>query len=531
MRTLLLFLVFSQTLWAQKDVGFLDVTATAGLAVGADTTSLVFGDYNRDGQVDMIASSRLYKNISKENIKFQDVTAEVGLSRLNGNPVFVDINNDSRLDILTTGGQIYIQNIHGQFDEHSKNFGVKLPEKINAISFVDLNRDGFVDFFYAQAETHNAGATEFYHLPVKVYRNIAGQGFLDISNEFNFVANPSYTRSMVWSDYDQDGKPDGFFANYRLKPSFFLKNSADRFLDIGAKNGTAGPYDPNKFFDRHYSRYFGPHYGHAIGALWADLDNDGYFDLWVSKLAHKAAYYGDVRGYYCDDSKIFKNSGAPEFKFTDMREPSGIPILPLVRSGTVYEELWAHSTSADYDNDGFVDVYVTQVYNLAYAYSHLFRNAGNFKFSDQSQALKVFTHDTYAAGWADLNSDGRMDLIVGGIIQGTTKRHIRVFENTSENGHHYLKIRLEGNASGKNPVTASVKLTTAQGIQVRQYEGTVGTMSQQNDPTLHFGLGQQTEVQKIEVIWPSGQSQEIVNPQIDTTLIIEEPTWNYLENE
>lgn len=504
---------------------FEDVTLTAGVSE-ADSLTVVAGDYNNDGWPDFIARDRLYRNISSDKgIKFVDVTIEVGLSDLKGHPSFVDISNDGLLDIVTTVGQLYIQK-NGVYTESSKQLGLKVPSNVYSLSFGDLNKDGWVDLLFGLAETHKDG--KFTFEPPMAFINKAGKKFVDVSGSFRFSQYPAYTRGMLWSDFNRDGVPDVYFANYRLRQNFLMQFQNRNAYEKADFYGIRGNFDANKYFDKRTNANYGPRYGHTIGAIWADLNNDGLLDLWTSNLVHKfvgvsSKGKSDIRGYVCDDSKIYKNLGAPSYKFVDVRDQSGIP-LKAMGDYSVYkgDELWAQTTAADIDNDGLLDVYVSQVYDLAYAHALLFKNDGNFKFTEVSATEPIRIIDSYAAAWADFDNDGRVDLVSSGRGAVGAAKKLRIFKNIHANTNKYLKIKLVGIKSGRNPVTTQVLVTTDNGQVLRQYEGVTGTLNQQNDSTLYFGLGNATQIKDIEIRWNSGLVQHVSGGKLNSTRLIYE---------
>lgn len=502
---------------------FQDVTATANVSTEA-TSSVIVGDFDRDGLVDFIANKKLYKNVStKAQIRFLDVTSKVNLQTLDGLPMFVDINNDGELDIITTKGQVFIQK-KGLFKDFSKIMGLTMVKDAYTISFGDLDQDGWPDLIVGRSETYTNNKFNF--VPPQIFMNYKGISFKDVSNQQTMQKFPAYTRGIVWADYNNDQKPDLYFSNYRLRENFLFQTYKGTMIDASARSGTKGEYQTKQQYDSYTKKTFGTSYGHTIGSAWADLNNDGYLDLWVSNLVHKFVGMSkgsyDYRGYLCDDSKIYKNSGAPHYRFTDMRKNSGLPEKPI-GDHSVYkgDELWAHTTIADFDNDGLQDVYVTQVYNLNYAYSLLFKNKGNFKFENVSNRGPKLL-DTYAGAWADFNNDGKMDLITSGRAAVNAPPRLHIYKNVYESNNNYIKFKLNGTKSGKNPVTTQVHIYHDKGRFMRQVEGVTGTHNQQNDPILHFGLGNVTIINKVEIIWSSGQRQVLKNVKINSTNIITE---------
>lgn len=503
---------------------FEEITKDANLPE-IHSSSLVVGDYNRDWFPDFIARDRLYHNTTRKGkIEFQDVTEQVGLKGLSGLPMFMDVNNDGELDIVTTKGMVFIQS-KGKFKNLTAQYQLDLPADVNNLSFFDYNRDGYADLVIGLNEIHKDNQFSF-QAPM-AFINSQGQKFVRDTVTFPFEANKAYNRGIHWADYDLDGFAEAYFSNYRLRQNFLFKKSGKFYVDQAPKVGIEGENNNTQFYDEYYKKTFGPKYGHTISSAWADFNNDGYLDLWVSNLVHKfvglskGAY--DYRGYVCDDSKIYKNMGAPDFKMKDVRNISGIPLKPM-GDFTKYkgDELWAQTALADYDNDGLLDVYLTQVYNLNYAHALLYRNTGAFKFVESSKEEPIRLLDNYAAVWGDFNNDGQMDLLASGRPNVNIPHRLHLFENIAKTKNNWVKVRLIGMKSGKNPVATQVKILLDDGIVLRQYDGVNGSYNQQSDSVLHFGIGANTKIKGIEVRWSSGYKNFYSATKINTAYVLKE---------
>lgn len=503
---------------------FQDITASSGISA-LHTTTIAFGDYDNDGWVDMLAGGKLFRNVSSKNsILFSDVTELVGIRDMKGAPLFVDLDNNGLLDILTTKGQAFLQVTKGKFIESSQKLGFFLPEHAHALAIVDVNKDGWIDVLAGFSEPKFGDPL----LPSKMYTNVNGKRLVDTTPQA-LGQSLNYLRGIAVADYNNNGSIEAYFSNYRLRPNNLYTLGSSLLMDQAPILGIQGEHDPKKFYDQSRKAYYGPQYGHTISSVWADFNNDGNLDLWVSNLVHK--FVGmtnkgtfDQRGYLCDDSKIYRNSGHPFYRLVDVRPSSGIAYRPIGDfSKYKGDELWAQTTAADFDNDGLLDVYISQVYDLAYSYSLLYKNLGGFKFKDvgADQGVRVF--DSYAAAWADLNNDGKMDLVQSGRLRNGEVPAIRVLQNLMGDNNNFLRVQLKGTRSGTQAVTAQVRVFHRSGVFLRQQDGVTGTMNQQNDPTLHFGLGQIKEITKVEVRWPSGKVQTLGPTAVNQTLKIEEP--------
>ena len=224
---------------------------------------------------------------------------------------------------------------------------------------------------------------------------------------------------------------------------------------------------------------------HTIGSAWGDMDNDGFLDLFVGNFSHSGQ----------ETAQFLRNPGAGGGAFQ----------LMDTLDGGDWQESYASPAMGDYDNDGDLDLFFTAVYGGDN--SRLYRNDGNWNFTNVTAAMGLDGLGTYQAGWADVDNDGDLDLVTAG----------RLFINDSQsNGNHWLKVHLEGDGETINSsaIGAQVRVYANGEILTRQVE--VGTgAGNQNDLTLHFGLGSHSGPVNVEILWPEGTIETIDNVQID----------------
>jgi len=171
-----------------------------------------------------------------------------------------------------------------------------------------------------------------------------------------------------------------------------------------------------------------------------------------------------------------------------------------------WQESYASPALGDVDNDGWLDLYFTTVYPGDK--SVLYRNLGQWKFEEIKGGAGLSLPQTYQAAWADFNNDGHLDLITGG----------RLFRNPG-GSNHWLKVRLEGAGKvNRAAIGTQVRLRLGKHTLTRQVEGATG-QGNQNDLTLHFGLGTHKEPIRLEIRWPDGARQEVDTP-VNRTVVI-----------
>jgi hypothetical protein len=185
----------------------------------------------------------------------------------------------------------------------------------------------------------------------------------------------------------------------------------------------------------------------------------------------------------------------------------------------------------DYDNDGWKDLFVVQAHvldtvELTYPQLRyrepmlLARNTGQ-KFVDISADSGAVFHEPWASrGMAtgDIDNDGRVDVVVT-----TNGGAAHILRNETDSRNHWLVLNLVGHRSNRDAIGAMVKVATPQGIQLATVT-TSGSYLSSSDKRVHFGLGRETTVQKIEIRWPSGIVQAVQNAKADQVLRIDEPS-------
>ncbi len=433
---------------------FQDVTQQLKLN-GLSGSAAAWGDFDRDGWVDLYVGGQLWRNDGGKRF------ALVKDQPLSGASIWGDFDNDGWLDLFSwASGKLY-RNLEGKgFADSGRSLPTKPKVSLGA-TWGDFDGDGLLDLYVGGYEVWPA--EEF---PDRIWFNTKTEGFVEKWRQKRVLRS----RGITAADFDEDGDLDLYVSNYRLQPNQLWQNDGKgRFKDVAGEFGTAG--------DGRLGAW-----GHTIGSAWGDFDNDGHLDLFVGNFSHPPAYQ--------DRSKFLKNLG-PKGKF-HFEDKSAVAKLR-------WQESYASPALADFDNDGLLDLFFTTVY--AGDKSVLYRNAGDWKFTEVSQPAKVDVPTTYQAAWADFDNDGFPDLITGG----------RLFRNPGGN-NHWLKVRLQGDGKvNSTAIGAQVRIALGGKTLTRQVEGATG-QGNQNDLTLHFGLGSHTDPVKLEIRWPDGHRQQVETP-------------------
>ncbi len=432
---------------------FADRTEALGLPVVGGAVCWV--DFNNNGFPDLVAGGRLFRN--NQGNGFTQIASGLGWV------VAGDSNNNGWPDLFSFTQQKLYRNNHG-------NGVVEVPLPSFPDGYVsqaavwgDFNGNGRLDLYVSGYENWSEGITWPDYLLIN-----QGDG--------TFVIAATYSgrraRGVTTCDFDRSGALDIYVSNYRLQANQLWKNNgAASLTDVASARGVAAA-----------SAGFSG--GHSIGAAWGDFNNSGWFDLFAGNFAHAGQ----------PQSRFLRNRGPEgEFHFEDMGT-----------GGVYYQESYASPAAGDFNNDGRLDLMFTTVYGTASGgvrnYPVLYQNEGGFRFSDvTAEAGLAELPPTYQAAWADFNNNGQLDLYVAG----------RLFENRG-NSNHWLKVRLRGDGVNVNrsAIGAQVRIHIGEETLSRQVESGTGR-GNQNDATLHFGLGSQPGPFDLDIFWPDGTTRTL----------------------
>ena len=424
---------------------------------------VAWGDFDNDGWVDLHGDGIVWHNEGGSFSLFQALTS------FGGDGVWGDYDNDGFLD-MSHGDRLYRNQEGTGFEEVSSLIPSSSLGNSRAAAWGDFNGDSYLDLFIGGYAVGNSYPYE----PDALLINNQGQNFTLAWQESGTIRAG---RGVTAADFDVDGDLDVYVSNYRLQPNYLFENDGQgNITDTAGSHGAQGGN------------------GHSIGAAWGDMDNDGHIDLFAGNFAHRGQ----------PESQFLKNLGpAGGFDFQDQSGSAGLG----------YQESYASPSLADYDNDGDLDLFLTTVYTGDH--SVLYRNNGSWNFSDVtgSEGLSGLGK-TYMNAWADFDNDGDLDLAADG----------RIFRN-NESGNNWLKVHLEGDGHqvNRSAIGAQVRASFQGMVLTRQVEAGTG-QGNQNDLTLHFGLGNYGDTVSLEVFWPDGTSETTqVTPNQTITLAFGQP--------
>jgi hypothetical protein len=454
---------------------------------------------------------RLYHQ--KPDGTFEDVTERAGVQGLGyGFGVAVgDYDNDGFEDLFVTeygGNRLYHNNGNGTFTDVTEKAGVGGSGWSTSAAWVDLDNDGLLDLVvlrYVQWDFEDRrcmvnGTIPTYCRPDSfppiaplVYHNNGDGTFTEVSRQIG-LSKPGKGLGIAIADYDRDGRIDIYVANDSM-PGFLYHNKGNGTFEETALLAGVGVTDSGRTYA-------------GMGVDFADYNNDGLPDLAVADLA-------------LETYALYENVGKGFFRYAT--DSSGLGNITMQHSGMGLRFI-------DYDNDGRKDLLVSQGHvmdtvdlvnpNLHYREPLLLaRNTGK-DFVDVSAISGEIFHQAWAGrGLAvgDINNDGRMDAVVS-----TSEGPAHVVLNQTATPNHWLILKLTGHKSNRDAIGAEVKVVTARGAQYATVT-TTGSYLSSSDKRVHFGLGPEKTVQKVEIRWPSGILQTLRAVKADQILAVDEP--------
>jgi enediyne biosynthesis protein E4 len=458
---------------------------------------------------------------------FTDVTANLGLTttQSNATTAFADINNDSYMDMLVSGA-LWRNDGGTGFTNITAQAGLAGAPRANA--FVDIDNDGDLDILFLMTSGKsrlfvNDGSNTFTgrDLSLPDLPALSCFSMADINND----KLPDLFVGQLWSKYDANG-PD-------LQPNYlFLNNGALDFTLQQGKATTDPPrrsrgscfadFDNDGDLDLYVSNYYleqdelwqntngvfanvtdaknvekavqqSPlYYNHGTGVDWADYDNDGDMDILSPQFCHPQNIRNGFAG-----TTIYRNDGAPGYTFTDLWGQTGIE----------FEETHASGCFGDVNNDGLVDLMMTVYYNCRYADFYIQQPDHTFEIRTFDYGLDNLVSGEDAA-FVDFDNDGDLDLAFA------DRGQFRLFRNTLPVTNAWVDIDLRSTSANMNAIGARV--TVFAGGQRYMQEVVCGRGQRVEKPLrLHFGLGAASAVDSVLVRWPGrlGSERFVVTPR------------------
>jgi Tol biopolymer transport system component len=468
---------------------FSDVTQEAIRVPLNEARSTAFGDYNNDGWPDFILAedytsshNRIWLLSNEGNGRFANQTAaiqeKIPAKEKGGGAVFGDYDNDGDQDLLVpiggflvTGLNMLLRNDRGVFKEVNLLAGLADQFATDNAIWLDYNRDGYLDLYMGNPYAQNI-----------LYRNNRDGTFTDATEETGLDVELSpaggSNGGIAAGDFNGDGWADLFVTVWDEPNRLFLSDGKGSFADAT----TDEIADP------------GQAYGVAVG----DINNDGDLDLF-----HAAFGFGDI----LYRSELFLNLGGGEF--LDVTEAVGLSALDAAQL--------LGANFGDIDNDGDLDLLTMNTH-------FLYLNNGDGTFSDRTSASGMIeVGGTLSFGDYDL--DGFLDVLLGSDSSMAGEETSAALYRNNGNGNHWLRVELVGVESNRNGIGARLFATAGDLRQMREILGGLGF--NQDEMVAHFGLGERTQVDQLEIRWPSGQVDVLTDIPADQKIRIIEGKQTY----
>ena len=508
-------------------------------------------DFDRDGWQDLYFANsgegslnRLYRN--KGDGTFEDVAAAIGVADVNQRgtgvsmgSVWADYDNDGYEDLLVYkwGRPELFRNEGGKRFTRVTDTARALPKWVNANSAIwfDYDVDGNVDLFLAgywrdDLDLWNLADTKMMCESFE-YADNGGSKFLLRNNgdgTFTDVTAAMGIRSTRWTlaaaagDLRGTGYPDLFLANDYGVSELFVNDRGRGFRQVGEETGV-GKYPKS-----------------GMSVSFGDVNNEGAFAIYKTNISEEGVLL-QGNDLWVPDGRT--RDGLP--KYRNLGREAGLEV-----GG------WSWGAQfADFNNDGWQDLFCTNGYisldrqksywydfskiagaNNAiiidaknwppqqdrslsgYQRKKLWVNDGAGRFAEVAQAVGATDlFDGRGVATADLFNRGALDLVIA-----NQRGPVKLYRNDADARNAWIAFDLTGTRSNRSAIGAQVRVFFAGMQQLQEVSGGSG-FSAQNGRRLHFGLGKDAAVERVEIRWPSGATQTIEGPEINKLHAVKEP--------
>jgi hypothetical protein len=536
------------------------------------------GDVNGDGLQDVYFTGNQVENklyLNRGNLKFEDITNKATTKKRSAGEwssgvTMIDINQDKKLDIYVCNtfspaaglrkNLLFVNQGNDAngipiFKQQAEEYGLASDSHSSHAAFLDYDHDGDLDVFigvnFIDEQYPNQFKTQILDgtAPNRdiLLRNewndtLKHPVFTDVSKETGIIYD-GYSHSSTVVDINEDGWPDIYVTNDYLSNDIIYINNQD---------GTFSNRVGEIFKHLSYS---------AMGSDAADINNDGLIDMITTEMlpaynkrrklmmpANTYQNYLNTEQYkyqyqYFRNTLQLNRGKNPE---TGLSVFSDIAFLSEVQST---DWSWC-PLLADFDNDGYRDLIITngfpkdvtdqdfgafrsgiessliskdELYNRipeARFPSFAFKNNGGLAFSDVSENWGI-TQPAFSNGavYADLDNDGDLDLIFNNIDEKAFVYRNTINDNKEKIHNNFLRINLKGTTQNPSGIGSRVTIYQGDSLKVAEVASARGYLSKPEN-TLHFGLGQNSQIDSLVVRWPDGKTQALQNPSPNQTLTL-----------
>ena len=505
--------------------------------------------------------------------RFKDVTAETGIKHefkvyegmFGGGACAFDYNNDGYEDLYITGGMnddvLYKNNGNNTFTNVFDQSGMTVTKEYvtQGVSGADVNRDGFVDLFITTITGRNKREV----IPREInllFLNNGNGTFRDVTKEYGLGEMYSFSTGGSFGDFNADGWPDiyvgNYFNEYKGKLSVINDNTVVEANQIA--KGYLLLNEKGKKFRDVYSDYGLDFRGFGFGAVFTDFDNDGDQDLFVN---HDFGYkrtpnmflenrfpkksFTDVSKKMGMDVKInamgsavgdYNNDGLMDYYVTNIKfnyfmvnQGVGKPFINKAKElGLDFFAISWGANFADFDHDGDVDLFVANGDlnpNCVAMADFYFENLGN-KFQDNARSYGLADYGIGRGSVTfDYDNDGDLDLLVVNqesvLPNYPVSSFTRLYRNDSTYGS-WIKIALKGLQAESHGIGSKIEVEAEGKKMIREIDGGGSSHISQNSVIAHFGLSNASKIDKITVYWTGGNKQTINDIAVNQLITVTE---------
>ena len=508
--------------------------------------SIAVVDFDRDGWQDFYVTNsapgsrnRLYHN--QQDGSFVDVAEQLGLAALNQpqtgacmGSVWADMDNDGFEDVLVYkwGAPELFRNQEGKgFERITAASGLPPWANIGCATWLDYDRDGQIDLLLAGYWPDDIQLEQLEHTRIMpesfeyasnggrkwLLRNVGDGKFEDVTTQVG-IDSTRWTLAVVAADLNDDSYPDLFLANDYGVSELYLNDEGKSFREAGKESGIG--HSPKS----------------GMNATVGDVLNQGKLAIYETNISEE--------GVLIQGNNLWLPAPDGSMRFDNMASVMGV-------------ELGGWSFGAqfgDLNNDGFVDLYLTNGYvsgdqgtsywydfsqitgghariisdaknwpsmkgrSLAgYQSKRVWLNDGVGQFQDVAQFVGATDqYDGRAVALADVDNNGSLDVLVA-----NQAGPLLLYRNQTAPDRHWIGIELEGTSSNRSAIGARVQVFWSDQQQLQESVAASGYAAQ-NQRRFHFGLGQATTVDRVEIRWPSGHIQTLQQPAPDQVHKIQE---------
>lgn len=500
---------------APTHLDFEDIAPALGLDKLDGYGPNAWGDFDGDGDFDLFVSggetfAALFRN---DGERFTEVSESAGLHQIRScfSSTFADVDNDGWPDLyLGRDGwagpgpnSLYRNNGDGTFTDVTERSGLGDPADTFVHTWSDVDRDGFIDLYLANGITVSGEINRLYH-------NNGDGTFSDVTARVGLEEPPgNRTIGAAFADYDGDGWPDLFVSGFETLNRLYRNRGDGTFEEVAKKARVDGAH----YLTTGYVSFF------------VDLDNDGWPDIlrtalapWNDVLLGLSDQYDALptvqkRHMSRNGPRLYRNK--QDGTFSEVAMDVGL-VHPIGNMG---------ANVADVDNDGWIDLYFgTGDPGLSRMEPDRFYH---------SSGDGTFTERTFVAGlghigkghgitFSDLDGDGDLEIYAaeGGMVSGDLWANA-FYLNRQTSGNNWIHIDLEGTTSNRDGIGAKITIE-AGGLILRQERRNGVGFGSSDSPTIEFGLGRATMIDRIHLWWPSGLEQTFAGIPVNQRILVRE---------